>query len=174
MTQFPKGSEWRKWDLHIHSPASILNNNFRRQPDGQPDWEPYLAKLESLDISVIGVTDYFTIDGYKALKQFQAAGRIPNVEKILPNIEFRLKSIVQSRGGSEKRLNLHVIFSDEVSEQDIEEHFLHDLQFFHEGDPQNRDERRKLKTANLEILGKELKEQHAPISKGYPILKWEL
>jgi hypothetical protein len=23
-----KGSEWNKWDLHIHSPMTWLNNNF--------------------------------------------------------------------------------------------------------------------------------------------------
>jgi hypothetical protein len=166
MNQFPKGSEWRKWDLHIHSPLSILSNEFPRLAGGEPDWEPFLTKLESLDIAVVGVTDYFTIEGYKALKDFHEAGRLANIERILPNIEFRLNRIVSSRkDGSEKRINLHVIFSDEVSAQDIEEHFLHDLTFFYQADPQNKHENRKLKPANLEILGKELKAQHDPFKK---------
>ena len=26
--KYQKGSEWRKWDLHVHTPASALNNQF--------------------------------------------------------------------------------------------------------------------------------------------------
>jgi len=158
----PIGSIWRKWDLHVHSPLSILSNQFPKLGNGKPKWEMFLLKLESLEMAVIGITDYFTIDGYKELKEFKRQGRLKNIFLILPNIEFRLKNIVSSRNGEEKRLNLHVIFSEEVSVSDIEEHFLHDIPFYYQGDPQNRDERRKLKTSNLEALGKKLMEQHAP------------
>ena len=158
---FAKGSEWRKWDLHIHSPLSILNNQFPKQGNGEPNWEPYLQKLESLDVGVIGITDYFTIEGYKVLKIFKGDGRLQNIATILPNVEFRLKNIVAARNGEEKRLNMHVIFSEEVDTRDIEEHFLHDIPFYYQGDPQNRDERRKLKISNLEFLGRDLMEHHA-------------
>jgi len=164
-SRYPRGSEWRKWDLHIHSPLSILNNQFSRLENGEPNWELFLQKLESLDIAVLGITDYFTIEGYKIIKKFKEQGRLPNIDTILPNIEFRLKNIVSSRNGEEKRLNLHVIISDEVPVDDIEEHFLHDIHFSYEGDPQNRDERRKLKITNLESLGQSLIEQHANFSK---------
>ena len=97
MTRFPRGSEWRRWDLHVHSPLSILNNNFPHLPNGDPDWEPYLNKIEQSGMSVVGVTDYFTIDGYKALKAHQAQGRLENT-LLLPNIEFRLDKLIQSRG----------------------------------------------------------------------------
>lgn len=163
MTNFPRGSEWRKWDLHVHSPFSMLNNHFPKSADGSPDWEPYLKKIETLDISVLGITDYFTIEGYKALQKFKEEGRMANIDQILPNIEFRLKNIVSSKDGkSEKRLNLHVIFSDKVLISDIEEHFLHDLPFFFQGDPQAQAEMRKLKPSNLEILGKKLRAEHEP------------
>ncbi len=157
---FVKGSEWRKWDLHIHSPLSILNNQFPKLANGEPNWEPFLQKLESLDMAVIGITDYFTIEGYKRLKEFKEQGRLQNIHTVLPNIEFRLKSIVSSRNGVEKRLNLHVIFSEEVSVGDIEEHFLHDIAFCYQGDPQNQDEIRKLKISNLEDLGNTLMKEH--------------
>lgn len=26
-TTFPKGAEWRKWDLHIHTPYSLVHQN---------------------------------------------------------------------------------------------------------------------------------------------------
>jgi predicted metal-dependent phosphoesterase TrpH len=65
-TTYPRGSEWRKWDLHIHSTLSALNNQFPKLTGGEPDWEKYVTALESLtDISVIGVTDYFTVEGYR-------------------------------------------------------------------------------------------------------------
>ena len=28
MTKFPRGSEWRRWDLHIHTPGTAKNDNF--------------------------------------------------------------------------------------------------------------------------------------------------
>lgn len=160
--KFAQGSLWRKWDLHIHSPLSILNNQFPKLANGEPDWEPFLQKLKSLDMAVIGITDYFTIEGYKELKKFKEQGRLQNIHTILPNIEFRLKNIVSSRNGDEKRLNLHVIFSEEVPVADIEEHFLHDISFYYQGDPQNPDESRKLKISNLETLGEKLIEEHEP------------
>lgn len=161
---FRRGSTWRKWDLHIHSPLSILNNQFPKASDGTPDWEPFLAALEALDIAVLGITDYFTIEGYKKLREFQRHGRLKNIHTILPNIEFRLDKIIASKkdGKQPRRLNFHVIFSDEVDPKDIEEHFLHNLDFFFEGKPGEDDWKEKLKVSNLEALGRKLKEQHAP------------
>jgi hypothetical protein len=37
MKRFPRGSEWRKWDLHIHPPGTKLNDGYEPK-DGQPDW----------------------------------------------------------------------------------------------------------------------------------------
>ena len=102
-TSFPRGSEWRKWDLHIHSPLSLLNNQFPFLPSGDPDWETYIRALESLtDIAVIGVTDYFTIDGYKKIREFKASGRLKNIHTILPDIEFRLSNVLSSRKDGDK------------------------------------------------------------------------
>ena len=60
-----KGSEWNKWDLHIHTPESGMANQFGN------DWDKYVLSLfKSVianNIAVIGITDYFTIDGYKKL-----------------------------------------------------------------------------------------------------------
>lgn len=166
---FQRGSEWRKWDLHIHSPCSLLNNQYPKKSDGSADWEPFLSKLESSDVAVVGITDYFTIEGYKALRQFKEEGRIANIHTILPNIEFRLNTIVSARNGGDLRLNLHVIFSDHVSVDDIQEHFLHDLHFYYQGNPQAGDERMKLKVSNLEVLGNGLIEEHEPFrERGIP------
>ena len=165
---YPKGSEWRKWDLHIHSPLSLLNNQFPKLTDGKPDWEKYITKLESTDLSVVGITDYFTIDGYKKIAEYKKQGRLANIQTILPNIEFRLNSVISSKkdGQEPRRLNFHVIFSDQDSTQDIEDHFLHELYFYYEGNPQDADGRKKLKLSNIEDLGKELISQHKAFQDG--------
>lgn len=164
---YPKGSEWRKWDLHVHTPESALNNGFGA------DWDEYVKQLFARalinDIAVIGITDYFTIEGYKKLKreylgnhaklkelQFSEE-QIQSINNILilPNIEFRLDKLVQ-----ENRVNFHVIFSDMVSIEDIEENFLQQLKIIYEGAPQEAGEKRALTTNNLIALGTKLQEEH--------------
>lgn len=160
----PRGSIWRKWDLHVHTPCSVLNNGFG------DDFDLYVKTLFKTaitkNIAAIGITDYFTIDGYKKiiedylnepnkLRELFSDEEIEKIKKILilPNIELRLNDLVNNR-----RVNFHVIFSSEVSIRDIEEHFLHDLDFVHESQPFDRDHVRKLKKSNLIELGKRLKQ----------------
>lgn len=155
-----RGSIWRKWDLHIHTPESILSNGFPRT-GGEFDWAAYCTALEGAGLAVIGVTDYFTVDGYRKLKQLQGEGRLQGI-RLLPNVEFRLDQVLAAdarRPGA--RLNAHVIFSDELDIGLIEEHFLHDLRFTAEGRPQESHQQRKLKKSNLEALGNDLQKEHA-------------
>ena len=55
---YPRGAEWRKWDLHVHSPAS---HNFGG------DWPAFVIQLGNSDCAVIGINDYFSVAGYKQL-----------------------------------------------------------------------------------------------------------
>jgi len=167
MTNYLKGSEWRKWDLQVHTPLSCLSNGFGN------NFDEYVKKLFKTAIekkvASIGITDYFCIEGYKKIKQEY----IENVDKlrelftgdeirnildilIIPNIEFRLNKLVGTN-----RINFHVLFSDEISINDIEENFLREIKFVYEGNPQNEDEERALTIANLESLGQGLKREHA-------------
>jgi energy-coupling factor transporter ATP-binding protein EcfA2 len=157
-----RGSEWQKWDLHVHSPMSALNAQFPRLGNGEPDWEAYIGALESVqDIGALAITDYFTIEGYRRVRDFRDKdGRARNVTLLLPNIEFRLNRIIKT-GTGPRRLNYHVIFSDTVSPHDIEEHFLYELRFCFEGEPQNADRTWSVRRTNLEMLGRRLKGQHA-------------
>ncbi len=158
MSGSEQGSVWRKWDLHVHSPFSILNNQFPKTNEG-PDWNRYLETLEALtDISVLGITDYFTIDGYKRLRREMHNGRLTNIDLILPNIEFRLDKFVASKkdGKKPRRLNLHVIFSDKVPENHIEEKFLHNLEFVSARSVAGSTFSEKLKPANIMELGQTL------------------
>jgi len=94
-------------------------------------------------ISVIGITDYFTIDGYKKVLEHRKRGRLGNFDLILPSIEFRLDKFVE-----DKRLNYHVIFSDELDPDSIEKEFLEEL---HIKTPAGED--RKLRRENIESVG---------------------
>lgn len=166
--KFPRGSEWRKWDLHIHTPESILNNHFGN------DWDKYVKELFTKaiekNIHTIGITDYFTIEGYKKLKneylenddklrelQFSSKkiSRIKNI-LILPNIEFRLTTLVDGN-----KINFHVIFSNDVKISDIESHFLHNLKYVYDAEPQNEDYKERLKIETLTEFGNKLKKEHS-------------
>ena len=85
------GSTWRRWDLHIHTPDTILNDRFG-------DWDEFLAAIEGqAEVSVLGVTDYFSITNYSRLKQYKDAGRIPGIDLLIPNIEFRICAAERQR-----------------------------------------------------------------------------
>lgn len=74
MAKYPKGSEWRIWDLHIHTPGTAKNDQYGND---EAAWEAYIAKLEeNTDVAVLGITDYFSIENYLFLKQKQAMGRL--------------------------------------------------------------------------------------------------
>lgn len=155
MAGFEIGSVWRKWDLHIHSPASFLANEFR-SVDGECVWEAYVKRLEETDVSAVGITDYFSVEGYRRILEFKQSGRLPDLDLILPNVELRI-NVLDRKG---KRVNLHVIFSDDVSPDEIEDHFLHELYFTSEGRPQDRDRDEKIKPENLKALGKRFKTEN--------------
>jgi hypothetical protein len=168
--KYPRGSEWRRWDLQIHTPHSALNNGFGN--DEERYAKAVFQRAVELEVAVIGVTDYFSIEGYKLLRTLQrdprrleqllgvqvatAAARV----LLLPNIEFRLSIIVRRAAGKDSRVNFHVLFSDEIDPEVIEDHFLRELKFTAESSPDNPDDRWSVTRANLADLGKRLKEQH--------------
>ena len=116
--KYSRGSEWRKWDLHVHTPDSALNNQFT-------NWNDYISKLESIrDHAVLGITDYFSIEGYKKVLEYRNQGKLTNFDLILPNIEIRLLPVTNI----EKPINLHLIFSDLLKVSDLVD-FLKELKF---------------------------------------------
>ncbi|WP_148708192.1 TrlF family AAA-like ATPase [Haloferax sp. Atlit-12N] len=152
-----RGSEWRKWDLHVHTPASFehqyqFNGDEEVQKYDSDQWNKYLSELENVsDISVLGITDYFSIDGYKRILKEREQGRVKNFDTVLPNIEFRLSDIVTSRkdSGDTKRVNLHVIFSQDIHPDEIERKFLNGIKFDARGTQYS------LSRENLQYAGKD-------------------
>lgn len=103
-----RGSEWRRWEPHIHAPGTVLNNQF----SGPTAWTDYIAALEAATppIEALAVTDYYVIDTYKTVLEFKAAGRLPCVKLIFPNVEVRLDAATTSG----KFVNMHLFVSPET------------------------------------------------------------
>lgn len=106
-SKFPKGSEWRRWDLHIHTPESKLGDSFTGV-----DWNDYVDSLDEAakehQIAVIGITDYLTIDGYEKLKRTieePTNKKLNTVDLILPNIEFRCAPATAGKHA----FNIHIL-----------------------------------------------------------------
>ena len=124
---FTRGSEWRKWDLHIHTPLSIEQEYGGNTPE---NWERFISDLEGLppEIKVIGINDYIFIDGYKKVLDEKRNGRLSNIELILPVIELRIDKFANvSESDPFKRVNFHIIFSNELTPEIIQEQFLNSL-----------------------------------------------
>lgn len=119
---FERGSEWRIWDLHVHTPMSI-ENNYGCSND-EEGWNKYISALEQLpsDIKVLGINDYLFIDGYRKVREYKEQGRLANIDLILPVVEFRLSKFCGHK--QFKRINFHVIFSEDVSADIIQNQFL--------------------------------------------------
>lgn len=143
------GSMWRKWDFHVHTPYSILNNNYGFNPfemeesDLQVAFDEFITRMFSdavaNNIAAIGITDYFMIEGYKRVKSYLKSSEkmqqcFPDEELrhkveeiyVFPNIELRLDTFV---GRDASSVNYHILFSDSVSERAIEQNFLNQLEF---------------------------------------------
>lgn len=164
-----RGSEWRIWDLHVHTPISFQSEfrvpeSEREEMEILPEledldlpeyvdeyiWTKYVRELELAEVSAIGVTDYFTLKGYDLVQSLKEQGRLQNFDLILPNIEFRIDTIVDST-----RVNVHVIFSDEIPIQQIRDNFLTNLSIYIDAS-----DKRSLSRETLCELGRQAKEYH--------------
>lgn len=103
-----QGATWRRWDLHVHTPESVIGSRSATN-SYYGNWDEYLDVLEQKalhhNISVIGVTDYWSIEGYKRLFKEKKAGRLSSVDLLIPNIECRFA--LQTQAG--KSFNIHLL-----------------------------------------------------------------
>lgn len=112
-----RGSEWRQWDLHIHTPASFhwSGEKFDADPDSEKNKRLVDAMIDAMNSAppaVFALMDYWTFEGWFALKKRLREPNAPQLRKtVLPGIELRLMAPMPGR------LNAHVLFSDEISDQ---------------------------------------------------------
>ncbi len=116
---FLKGSEWRKWDLHIHTPMSFHWNGGKRfyemtDDDKNEVIKKLIEKINQSDVKVFGIMDYWTFDGYIEIVKFLENN--PDVvchKTILPGMELRIEAPVSFR------LNIHALLSNKLSFQEL-------------------------------------------------------
>jgi energy-coupling factor transporter ATP-binding protein EcfA2 len=101
-----RGSEWRKWDLHLHAPGTKKSDGYRHESGDV--WDHYCRILEQSDVYAFGIADYFSADGYfKAVEEFTR--RYPDSEcRLFPNLELCTSDIVNK---NHEHVNVHAIFA---------------------------------------------------------------
>jgi hypothetical protein len=118
-----RGSEWRKWNFHVHTKGTNKNDQFRSS--SMDDFFCTFFKKAYLErIEAIGITDYFSIDRYKDAfnyvkdienKKNESNENIFTNEEIhfiksiflFPNVELRMLPATDSA----RLINIHCIFN---------------------------------------------------------------
>lgn len=154
-----RGSEWRKWNFHVHTKGTNKNDQFTSSSI-EEFFCVFFKSAYANNIKAIGVTDYFSIDRYKdALRyvaeietKFDEVSReklftepeIEFVKKIFlfPNVELRMLPATDKA----RLINIHCIFNPEYVK-----HLEND--FF--GHIENQDEK-KMNRHGLTEYGKSL------------------
>ncbi|MGE0567641.1 MAG: hypothetical protein AB7O73_06805, partial [Bacteroidia bacterium] len=117
-----KGSEWRIWDLHVHTPASYGG-----------DYKDFISNAQNTKASVIGINDYCTLKGYQEIIKL---GGIPG-KVLFPVIEFRMHNIVANRKNATAvkagtKINFHIIFDNDPKILDVIVNWTNSLDCFDE------------------------------------------
>ncbi len=109
-TKHQSGSLWRRWDLHLHTPGTKLNDAF----GGTDDliWKQYIEFLEDSPVQVFGITDYFSCDAYFELVRRYREQNPTSTKRFFPNVEFRLSESISNDGGHP---NIHVLFDNDIA-----------------------------------------------------------
>ena len=99
------GSNWNRWDVHIHTPGTALEDNYNCSFS---DYIKHLnQKSKEKGVVALGITDYYSIDNYVKLKNDFDNGKLQNVKLVFPNIEFRLGIPAKKS----KAINIHLLIS---------------------------------------------------------------
>ncbi len=99
-----RGSLWRRWDLHFHTPSSFDYQN------GKVTNSDIVAGLKAAGVGVVAITDHHLIDVPRVRDLQQLAG---DDLTVLPGIEFRTEL-----GGKEK-VHLIGIFPEDAALEEL-------------------------------------------------------
>lgn len=100
------GSTWNKWDLHIHSPLTHINNNYIGK-----DINLFVDEVIKNELKLIAVTNYwfFAENELEIIKAKFKERKYPIC--ILANAEFR----IAQPNKSGEWINVHAVFSEHIS-----------------------------------------------------------
>lgn len=117
-----KGSIWRIWDLHVHSPKTYGG-----------DYSTFITNVSQSKASVVGINDYCSIEGYKSLMDL---GGVPD-KALFPVVEFRMHNIVANRKNADPtksgtKINFHIIFDNNPTVFNSISNWLNSLECYNE------------------------------------------
>lgn len=104
---FERGSEWRRWDLHLHT-ASSYDYEYKDTDSDQL----LVTALEENEIAAVAITDHFVID----------KNRIENLRALAPNITF-FPGVELRTDKGDTNIHIILIFSDEINLTTLVEDF---------------------------------------------------
>lgn len=110
-----RGSEWRKWDLHLHSPFTWLDNKYKHNNEGiigDDEISQFIDAIVNSGLSVIGLTNYFKFDDedFEIKKRLEEKG----ITTFL-NLEVRLSNVNKSG----QMIDYHIIFDNQLPDINI-------------------------------------------------------
>ncbi len=113
-----RGSEWNKWDLHIHTPASFFwkgSKKLNEMTEGEKEVEikNFITKVNESDVQVFCLMDYWTFDWFIELQEYLIKNPGQLNKTVFPGMELRVECPV------DYRLNIHCILSDKLSKQEL-------------------------------------------------------
>ena len=118
---YPKGSEWRKWDLQIHVPGAKHADQYTAE-NGVDVWEKFIEYIKNSDVAVFGITDYFSIAGYETFQEkTKSIAELKN-KKFFPCVELRLDISVNQ---DLEQLQCHLIFNNKYDISKIKNFLAH-------------------------------------------------
>ena len=128
------GSQWRKWDLHVHTKGTNKNDQFKSK--GFDEFcVTFFKKAIENGIHVIAVTDYFSIDNYKKIKDYvedidiktdfseKEKKYIKNIY-LIPNVELRMLPVTDKK----KLINIHCLFNPQYVDS-LENDFFTSIEY---------------------------------------------
>ena len=129
MEIYPRGSEWRRWDLHMHTPGTQKNDCFEGKSQNEK-WDKFYTTIDEYigltpdadkDVVAIGITDYLSIDNYLKVRNDNRLNR--NIKLVLPNVELRMMPLAKKAP-----INIHCIFNPDIVDE-LEDRFFGNLEF---------------------------------------------
>lgn len=117
---YKRGSEWRKWDLHVHSPASFFWSDGKKlyemdDEEKEVAIKHFIKVVNESDVAVFCIMDYWTFDWYIELKRYLEKNPNELKKTVFPGMELRIES------PTSYRLNIHVILSNQLTEQELDD-----------------------------------------------------
>lgn len=113
-----RGSEWRRWDLHVHTPGTKKEDQYAGLTD-EEKWDGFYNAISNYvgdgtdplkAVCAIAITDYVVMDNYFKVRHDQ---RLPEcIKLVIPNVELRMTPIAK-----ESPINIHCLFDPAIANE---------------------------------------------------------